>query len=67
VPSKAGINYGRVSTLPTSPFGIRIDWNPVDGGVTIERFFEQPAGGPARMAGTSNRPPGSRLDAVKLA
>jgi hypothetical protein len=67
VPSKAGINYGRVSTLPTSPFGIRIDWNPVDGGVTIEKFFEQPAGGPARMAGTSNRPPGSRLDAVKLA
>jgi hypothetical protein len=65
VPDKTGVNYGKVLLLPTSPFGFRIDWNPADGGATVETFFEVPSGSGPTLRGTSNRY--GDLTATKLA
>ena len=55
VPDKTGVNYGKVLLLPTAPLSFRIDWNPADGGVTVENFSEVPSGSIATLRGTSNR------------
>ena len=64
VPQKTGINYGKVLLLPTSPLSFRIDWNPADGGSTVETFSEVASGSTPRMLGTSNRY--GNLTATKL-
>jgi hypothetical protein len=64
VPDKTGINYGRVLLLPTSPLSFRIDWNPADGGATVETFVEVPSGSGPTLRGTSNRY--GNLTATKL-
>ena len=63
-PDKTGINYGKVLPLPTSPFSVRIAWNPADGGETIEVFTDDPSESVPTMQGTSNRY--GNLKAVKL-
>ena len=64
VPNKTGVNYGKVSLLPTSPLSFRIDWNPADGGVTIENFVEVTSASIPMLSGSSIRY--GKLNAVKL-
>jgi hypothetical protein len=64
VAEKTGINDGKVLPLPTAPFSFRIDWNPADGGTTVETFSEVPSGSTPMLQGTSNRY--GNLSATKL-